>query len=87
MALVDRRCPPPPARRRSADRAAFQVLLTWAAAAATVLFVAAETSVGPVVMSLSKGHGIHLGDVAALIVAVAVALMITAWIVVRNARR
>lgn len=39
------------------------LLLGWATAA--TVWVAAETAVGPVVVTLSHNHGIHAGDVLA----------------------
>ncbi len=39
------------------------LLLVWAAAA--TVWVAADTAIGPVVVTLSRNHGIHVGDVAA----------------------
>jgi len=37
------------------------------------LVVAAETSVGPVVFDLSKNHGVHAGDMVAVLVGAAIA--------------
>jgi len=57
------------------------VLAIWTAATALVLAFAAESSVGPVVLTLSRRHGVHLGDLVALAVAYAAALLITVVVV------
>lgn len=49
----------------------------WAGATLFGLAVAAETTIGPVVASLSQNHGIHLGDLVAFGAAYLVALVVT----------
>ncbi len=63
------------------------VLLTWGIAVVVVLFLAAETSLGPVVLTLGRRHGIHFGDLVALVVGGGAALFVTAAIVARYVRR
>jgi hypothetical protein len=41
--------------------------LVWAAAAAIDLFAAADTRVGAILFSLSRTHGVHLGDLLVLL--------------------
>lgn len=43
------------------------VLTVWFAATVVVLVVAAETKVGPVLLTLSRRHGVHAGDVVAAV--------------------
>jgi hypothetical protein len=57
---------------------------TWLTAVAGSLWIAAETSVGPVVVELSANHGVHAGD---LIVAGAMGLVATVVSVVLLRRR
>ncbi len=49
----------------------------WAGATLFGLAVAAVTSVGPIVASLSENHGVHLGDLVAFGGAYLVALVVT----------
>jgi hypothetical protein len=60
----------------------------WVIAATVSLVLASKTAVGPVVLVISRreGHGIHLGDVAAVAVAGAWALLATVGLL-RLARR
>lgn len=58
----------------------------WAVAVAVVLLVATDTKAGPVVLTLSPRHGIHVGDLLALVVCSAVALGVTAAVVRRSRR-
>jgi len=51
---------------------------TWVGATLFGLAVAATTRIGPIVMSLSYNHGVHLGDVLAFAGAYAVATVVTA---------
>jgi hypothetical protein len=48
---------------RTARRTA--LALAWLLATAVGLLVAATTKIGPVLLSVSDTHGVHLGDVAA----------------------
>lgn len=50
----------------------------WTIAIAASLYVAATTKWGPVVVTLSPKHGVHLGDILAVLVGVAVASTVTA---------
>lgn len=51
---------------------------TWVLATLFGLGVAATTTIGPTVLSLSYNHGVHLGDLVAFAGAYAVAAVITA---------
>jgi hypothetical protein len=52
-------------------------LAVWAVASAASLVVAAETSVGPVLLSLTHNHGVHAGDVVAVLGGTAIAIIAT----------
>lgn len=52
---------------------ALAVFIVWAVAATVVLAVARWTELGPPVIALSDAHGIHAGDAAVGIVAIAAA--------------
>ena len=58
--------------RRSALVAAL-----WATATVFALAIAHWTAVGPVVLTLSRGHGVHVGDLVALAAAYAEAALLT----------
>lgn len=62
------------------------IALTWIVAALFTLVVAAETHIGPVVLTLTRRHGVHLGDVCAMVAAGGAAVMITAWVLSRRLR-
>ena len=49
-------------RRRRIARHSGLVTAVWLIATAISLGVAAKTSIGPVVLELSKNHGVHAGD-------------------------
>jgi hypothetical protein len=53
------------------------VLAVWAAATAFGLAIARWTAVGPVVLDLGRGHGVHVGDLVALAAAYAEAALLT----------
>ncbi len=53
---------------------------TWVGAVAALLFVAATTKVGPVVLRITEGHGVHAGDVFGAAVILVGAGLLTAWI-------
>ena len=53
------------------------ILVLWGAATAFGLAFAAWTAVGPVVLVLTPRHGVHLGDLVALIAAYTVAGVLT----------
>lgn len=61
----------------STTRRALSVVGVWAAATAFGLGFAAWTAVGPVVLMLSRNHGVHLGDLVALAAAYAEAAVLT----------
>ena len=69
----------------SPTRPAPAVVLRWVVSAAVwmialvaSLYVAAATEWGPVVVRLSPYHGVHLGDIAAVLVGAAIASTVTA---------
>ena len=62
------------------------VILVWSVAASAVLVVAIETAVGPILIKLSRRHGIHLGDALAFVVVTAAAGALT-WLLMRRGRR
>jgi hypothetical protein len=49
----------------------------WVAATLFGLGVAATTRIGPIVLTVSTSHGVHLGDLLAFAVAYSAALAIT----------
>jgi hypothetical protein len=53
------------------------VVLTWLLAGFLTLIVAAETSVGPVLLVLTRRHGVHSGDAAFGLAAAGVAAVVT----------
>jgi hypothetical protein len=53
------------------------VVLAWAAATLLGLVVAVTTRIGPVVLTVSARHGVHLGDLLAFAAAYAAAVVIT----------
>jgi hypothetical protein len=53
------------------------ILAAWVGATLFGLLVAAETRIGPPVLSLSYNHGIHLGDLVAFGAAYLVAAVVT----------
>jgi hypothetical protein len=59
-------------------------LCIWIAAVAGSLLVAAETTVGPVVIDLSHNHGIHLGDLLIVALATVAATAASTVLVVRR---
>jgi hypothetical protein len=44
------------------------------------LWVAAATSIGPVIISITRAHGVHLGDVVGFGLFYGLALIVTAWV-------
>jgi hypothetical protein len=69
--------------RRSARRS--RVAAVWLVATFIGLSVAATTAIGPVVLRLSKTHGVHAGDLAGFGVCYLTALVITARILCTTA--
>jgi hypothetical protein len=63
---------------------AVSVLAIWGAATAFALAVAELTRVGPVLLKVTRGHGVHLGDLVALAFAYALAAVLTRWLLRRN---
>jgi hypothetical protein len=53
------------------------ILVLWGAATAFGLAFAALTAVGPVVLTLSRGHGVHVGDVLVFAAAYTVSAVLT----------
>ena len=53
------------------------LVAVWVGATLLGLALAATTRIGPVVLALSRSHGVHLGDLVAFAVVYAVALAIT----------
>jgi hypothetical protein len=56
------------------------VAATWLGGAVTLLALGSTTKVGPVVLRLTEGHGVHAGDVFGAAVILAAAGVVTAWI-------
>jgi hypothetical protein len=73
--------PLPP--ERSKVRTAALVVLVWSLAALAALFVASDTRIGPVLIKISRGHGIHLGDALVFVLVTAAASSVT-WLLVRR---
>jgi hypothetical protein len=63
------------------------VALVWGGAAFVVLGNAATTRIGPVLYSVSDGHGVHAGDIVVGTVVFCLALLATALIVWPRHRR
>ncbi|SHL31900.1 hypothetical protein SAMN05443637_12472 [Pseudonocardia thermophila] len=69
------------------------VLCAWALAGLVTLAVAAKTKIGPVVVELTRSHGVHAGDVLAAVVMSLFAMTVTVlviahfWAARRRARR
>ena len=59
----------------------------WTGATLFGLLVAWKTEIGPIVISLSYNHGIHLGDLVAFAGAYVAAAMITAGALERHQNR
>jgi hypothetical protein len=53
------------------------VAALWTAATVFGLAIARWTAVGPVVLTLSRAHGVHVGDLVALAAAYAEAALLT----------
>jgi hypothetical protein len=62
--------------------------VVWAGSLLTAFLVASETRVGPVVIQLSYNHGVHMGDIAAFVVAIAFSSVVTgvSWVTRSRAR-
>ena len=53
------------------------IVLIWGAATAFGLAMARWTSVGPIVLSINRRHGVHVGDLVALMAAYTQAAFLT----------
>jgi hypothetical protein len=53
------------------------VIAVWVTATLLGLAVAATTRIGPILLSVSSSHGVHLGDVLAFAAAYGAAILIT----------
>ena len=62
-------------------RLAISVAAVWGVAIAATLFVSGATTLGPVVLEITKNHGIHLGDVLVAFTTFGVAAVLTALVV------
>ena len=58
-------------------RRAVSILVLWGAATAFGLAFAELTRVGPVLLTFSRGHGVHVGDLVAFAAAYSVAAVLT----------
>ena len=56
---------------------AMVALCAWGVAAVVTLAIAGETKIGPVVLTLTRNHGLHAGDVAAAVIMSLFALAVT----------
>ena len=72
---------------------AMVALCAWGVAAVVTMAVAGETKIGPVVLTLTRNHGLHAGDVAAAVIMSLFAIAVTAaviahyWAAARRVRR
>ena len=69
----------------SFSRRLVAVVLVWGVATAFGLAIARWTSVGPIVMTLSRGHGVHVGDLVALMAAYTQAALLTRRLLMQRA--
>lgn len=53
------------------------VLMTWLIAMVSSLYVAHETRLGPVVLPLTHGHGVHLSDLIVMLTGIAISVGVT----------
>jgi nitrate/nitrite transporter NarK len=61
------------------------ILALWGAATAFWLAFAVWTAVGPVVLVLTRRHGVHLGDLVALVAAYTAAAVLTRHLLKQDA--
>ncbi len=61
-------------------RRAVSILVVWGTATMFGLAFAELTRVGPVLLTLSRGHGIHLGDLVAFAAAYTAATFVTRYL-------
>jgi hypothetical protein len=60
---------------------AFDIATVWGLSTALALLFAHVTAIGPTLLTLTRTHGVHLGDLVFAVLACAVAAMITLRIV------
>jgi hypothetical protein len=77
--------PPPPRSSTITWRRVVGIGVVWCLATVLVLLVAAETRIGPVLVTLTRGHGVHVGDAVALVLSYAAAGLLT-WRLLRHGR-
>jgi hypothetical protein len=58
-------------------RRVLAILVVWGAATAFAAAFAVGTAVGPVLLTLTRRHGVHVGDMVALVAAYTVAAVLT----------
>jgi hypothetical protein len=61
----------------TAIRQAVLILAVWGAASAFGLAFAEYTKVGPVLLTLSRSHGVHVGDLVAMLASYTAAAVLT----------
>ena len=61
-------------------RRAVSILVVWGTATMFGLAFAELTRVGPVLVTLSRGHGIHVGDLVAFVAAYTAATFVTSYL-------
>jgi hypothetical protein len=62
------------------------LLAVWGIATVLGLGIAATAKIGPILLTVSARHGVHLGDLLAFGVFYAAALVITLWMLPARAR-
>ncbi|MGH3584811.1 MAG: hypothetical protein ACRDQ0_00670 [Pseudonocardia sp.] len=73
--------------QRVGARRVVVVIAVWVLATLVGLAVAATTKVGPVVLTLTHRHGVHLGDLLAFVVAYGAAGLISLWVITPRVAR
>lgn len=61
-------------------RRAVSILIVWGTATMFGLAFAELTRVGPVLLTLSRGHGVHVGDLVAFAAAYSAAVFLTRYL-------
>ena len=61
-------------------RRAVSILVVWGTATMFGLAFAELTRVGPVLLTLSRGHGVHVGDLVAFAAAYSAAVFLTRYL-------
>jgi nitrate/nitrite transporter NarK len=71
-------------------RRAVSIIVVWGAATAFGLAFAAWTAVGPILLTLTHRHGVHVGDLVAFVAAYSAAAALTRhllrWPAVQSSR-